>query len=479
MPTPRRWFITGARRGFGRQLTEAALSRGDLVVATVRRPEDRGALVDLAPGRVWATHCDVRRPDEVTRAVEAAVSVMGGVDVVVNNAGYGVFGAVEEISESELRQQLEVNVAGVWNVVRAVLPTLRAQRSGHIVQMSSVAGLAGGAGSGAYNASKFALEGMSEALAIELKPLGIHVTLVCPGQFRTDFAASASVAARVLDVYANGASAQRRRLDTMNGVQPGDPARAIDAILALLDLPAPPVRLLLGADSIRRARTRTAWVAAEIEASVALGADTAFPGTPEGAGLPDFVAPTQPPVPKRRKASRAAPAVRRPVISVIGQSDPEPAIALAAEEVGRRLVDAGFRVATGGKGGVMAAVSKGARSSKRWQEGDVIGVLPGLDPAEANPWVDVVVPTGLNHARNVVLVAMADVVVAIGGGAGTLSEIAHAWQHDKPIVALAMGEGWAAILAGQAIDGRREDVVHAAETAEEVVRRVEGLVGQA
>ena len=127
----------------------------------------------------------------------------------------------------------------------------------------------------------------------------------------------------------------------------------------------------------------------------------------------------------------------------------------------------------------MAAVSKGARSSRRWQEGDVIGVLPGLDPAEANPWVDVVVPTGLNHARNVVLVAMADVVVALGGGAGTLSEIALAWQHGKPIVALESGEGWAAILAGQAIDGRRQDVVHGADTPEAVVRKVEALVATA
>lgn len=337
MPTPRRWFITGAHHGFGRHLTEAALDRGDRVVAAVPRPEDRGALVDLAPGRVWATHCDLVRGEEVRRVVEAAVSVMGGLDVVVHT--------------------LEVDPAPL---ARAVLPTFRAQGGGRLLHRASAAG--------------------HDALVKILGPAGVTVD----------------------------------RVDLGPGV---DPLQAAGAVLAGLDAPAE--------------------------------AEDPPPAAP----------------------------VRRPVVSVVGQSDPDPALAAAAEEIGRRLVDAGLRVATGGKGGVMAAVSRGARSAAGWREGDVLGILPGLDPAEANRWVDVVVPTGLNHARNVVLVAMADVVVAVGGGAGTLSEIALAWQHGKPIVALAQGEGWAAILAGQAVDGRRRDVVHAATSAAEVVAEVNRLLG--
>jgi NAD(P)-dependent dehydrogenase (short-subunit alcohol dehydrogenase family) len=301
MTRPLRWFITGVRRGLGRAIAEAALARGDLVVGAVRRPEDRGSIADLAPGRVWAASCDVRRSDEVGRAVEAAVSVMGGIDVVVNNAGYGLFGAVEEVGEAELRAQMEVNVYGAWNVVRAVLPTLRAQGEGHIVQMSSIAGLVASQGAGAYNASKFALEGMSEALALELRPFGIHVTLVEPGQFRTDFAGdSARVAMNGIEGYANGAAGQRRRLTNMDHKQPGDPARAAAAIMALVDMPAPPVRLVLGKDAVRRARTRLRWVAAEVAASERLVEDTWFPDAAPDAGLPDFVPPTR----VRRAASK-------------------------------------------------------------------------------------------------------------------------------------------------------------------------------
>lgn len=160
---------------------------------------------------------------------------------------------------------------------------------------------------------------------------------------------------------------------------------------------------------------------------------------------------------------------RKPVAVVVGANTASDAILTAAEGIGRGLVDAGMRVATGGLGGVMEAASRGARTSNRWTDGSVVGVLPGLVAADANPYVDLVIPTGMNYARNTILVAMADVVVAVGGGAGTLSEIALAWQHGKPIVTLDLGEGWSARLAGESLDYRRGDLLHRASSADEAV----------
>lgn len=167
----------------------------------------------------------------------------------------------------------------------------------------------------------------------------------------------------------------------------------------------------------------------------------------------------------------------RHVAAVIGANSPSEALTAQAELLGRGLVDAGFRVATGGLGGVMTAASRGARASERWTEGTVVGVLPGLVAAEANPFVDIVVPTGMNYARNVVLVAMADVIVAVGGGSGTLSEIALAWQHGKPIIALDRGEGWSSRLAGERLDHRRDDLLHRATDAGAAVQLALELVG--
>ncbi len=168
---------------------------------------------------------------------------------------------------------------------------------------------------------------------------------------------------------------------------------------------------------------------------------------------------------------------RRHVAAVVGANSASEAILAAAEGIGAGLVDAGFRVATGGLGGVMTAASRGARQASGWTDGSVIGVLPGLVASEANPFVDVVVPTGMNYARNTILVAMADVVVAVGGGSGTLSEIALAWQHGKPIVTLDLGEGWSARLAGERLDHRRDDLLHRAVDAEEAVRLAVLLIG--
>jgi uncharacterized protein (TIGR00725 family) len=170
--------------------------------------------------------------------------------------------------------------------------------------------------------------------------------------------------------------------------------------------------------------------------------------------------------------------LRRKVVAVIGGAHAPEAELAVAEELGRALVDAGFRIVTGGLGGVMAAASRGARSSSAWCDGDVIGVLPGLVAEEANAWVDVVIATGMNHARNVVVVATGDVVVAVGGGAGTLSELALAWQHQKHVVALQVGVGWSARLAGECLDDRRDDRVHGAATAAEAVEVVQRLLDE-
>lgn len=162
---------------------------------------------------------------------------------------------------------------------------------------------------------------------------------------------------------------------------------------------------------------------------------------------------------------------------MVGSTRGPPELLSVAEEVGAGLIDAEFRLVTGGLGGVMEAASRGARGASRWTEGAIIGVLPGLVAEEANPFVDVVVPTGMSFARNVVVVAMADVVIAIGGGAGTLSEIALAWQHNRPVVAVDLGEGWSARLAGEALDHRRSDVLHRARGASEAVELARSLAG--
>mgnify|MGYP000400663608 CR=1 FL=1 len=167
---------------------------------------------------------------------------------------------------------------------------------------------------------------------------------------------------------------------------------------------------------------------------------------------------------------------RRPVAAVIGGASVDAAVEAAAEQLGTALVDRGFRIVSGGRGGVMAAVSRGAHRSPGYTEGTVVGILPTVDASEANPWVDVVIPSGLGHARNVLVVATGDVVVAVGGSAGTLSEMALAWSHGKPVVALDIGHGWSARLAGQSLDDRRSDVVHRATSPQEAAERARELV---
>jgi NAD(P)-dependent dehydrogenase (short-subunit alcohol dehydrogenase family) len=264
--TGRVWFITGASRGFGRALSEAVLARGDRLVATARGAEFVAECGERHP-EALALRLDVTDREQAHAAIAAAVERFGRLDVIVNNAGYGQFGAVEEQTEEELRRQFEVNLFGVLNVTRAALPQLRAQRRGHVVQMSSLNGIEGLVGGGSYCATKFAVEGLSESLAAEVAHLGITVTIVEPGPHRTEFAGeeSARLAAPIED-YAESVGAAREAFADMDGTQPGDPHRAALAIIAAVDADDPPLRLPLGEMALANIRTKLEGQLEELEA---------------------------------------------------------------------------------------------------------------------------------------------------------------------------------------------------------------------
>jgi NAD(P)-dependent dehydrogenase (short-subunit alcohol dehydrogenase family) len=240
----RTWLITGCSTGFGRRLAWAAADRGDQVVATAR---DQASIADMAAGcegRMIALPLDVTDPASAVSAVARAEEAFGGLDVLVNNAGYGLFGAIEEGTLAEYRPMFEVNVFGPIEMTRAALPTLR-RKGGTIVNMSSGAGIAGHGGGGYYNATKFAVEGLSEALADELRPFGVRVIIVEPGPFRTEFLGrSIAMAANEMPEYA--ASSRRHYRETNNGNQAGDPDKAIAVILQAVDAEEPPLHLPLG-----------------------------------------------------------------------------------------------------------------------------------------------------------------------------------------------------------------------------------------
>ncbi len=239
------WLITGCSTGFGRALTRQLLSRGQRVVATARNPD---ALVEFAssPGAMVAS-LDVTIPGQIAAVVAEAEKQFGRVDVLVNNAGYGYLSAVEEGEDEEIRAMFETNVFGLANMTKAVLPGMRARRSGHIVNISSMGGLIGFPGIGYYNATKFAVEGLSEALAKEVEPLGIRVTIVEPGPFRTDWAGrSLKTPKSAIDDYAATAIARRDGIRGYSGNQPGDPVRGAAAIIAAVESEKAPLHLLLG-----------------------------------------------------------------------------------------------------------------------------------------------------------------------------------------------------------------------------------------
>jgi len=259
------WFITGASRGFGLEITKVALERGDSVVATARNPQ---SVIDALPdagARLLAVELDVHRPAQITAAVDAAIAKFGRIDVLINNAGRGLLGAVEEASDAAARAVYDTNVFGTLNVLRAVLPTMRDQRGGRIINLSSIGGFTGSAGWGIYNSTKFAVEGISEALAKEVAPLGILVTIVEPGYFRTDFLDGSSLhtEATVIADYAETAGAMRRKAGELNHEQPGDPVRAVEAIMTIAESLEPPLRIQLGSDAFASVADKLAAVGAE------------------------------------------------------------------------------------------------------------------------------------------------------------------------------------------------------------------------
>jgi NAD(P)-dependent dehydrogenase (short-subunit alcohol dehydrogenase family) len=252
--TAKTWFITGTSSGFGRAFAEHALAHGHNVVATARTPSALDDIVAQAPDRVLALALDVTRADDALAAIDTAVARFGGIDVLINNAGYGIVGAFEETNDSELRALMETNFFGTMNVIRAALPAFRAQRSGAIVNISSLGGQLSFAGFSAYSATKFAIEGISEALAQELGPFGIKVLIVEPGQFRTNLAGAGMRHMPVMDAYRDVVGSTRQFAHDMHGTQAGDPAKAAAAIEAALDAPNTPLRLQLGADAVDAVR---------------------------------------------------------------------------------------------------------------------------------------------------------------------------------------------------------------------------------
>lgn len=265
------WLITGAARGFGASIARSALRRGDSVVAAVRDVDAaRAALGEWADSdRFLPLHVDVTDARSVEAAVAETVRRFERLDVVVNNAGVGIVGAVEEVSEAEARRVFDVNVFGVLTVLRSTLPVLRAQGHGRIIMMSSMGGVSQpGAGWGVYGASKFALEGLSEALRHEVDPLGIDVTLVEPGGFRTAFLDTASLrlAAQEIADYAPTSGRTREISSSRHGTQAGDPERAAEAIVDLASAPNPPLRLPLGSDAVSVVENKIASLQSDLDA---------------------------------------------------------------------------------------------------------------------------------------------------------------------------------------------------------------------
>lgn len=268
------WFITGASSGFGMAFARYAIEQGYNLVATARTPAKLEALAATAPERILVHKLDVTAAGDAEAAVQAAIARFGRIDVLINNAGYGIVGAVEETPESELRAQMETNFFGAVAVTKAVLPQMRAQRSGAIVNISSLGGQLSFGGFSAYSASKFALEGMTEALAQEIAPFGIKALIVEPGAFRTGFAADALKHMPVMDAYRDIIGGTRDFAHGMDGTQEGDPAKAARAIDLALKAERTPLRLQLGEDSVTAVRAHAEQLLQDLAAWEAVALDT-------------------------------------------------------------------------------------------------------------------------------------------------------------------------------------------------------------
>jgi NAD(P)-dependent dehydrogenase (short-subunit alcohol dehydrogenase family) len=270
------WLVTGVSSGFGRALAEAALSRGDRVVGTLRQEAQRAEFDALAPGRAFGVILDVRQDADVRRVVGEIETTVGPIDVLVNNAGYGYEGSIEEASMADIRAQFDVNVFGAISVIQAVLPFMRQRRAGRILNVTSMGGLMTFPGVGIYHGSKFALEGISETLVKEVAEFGIKVTAIEPGSFRTDWAGrSMQRGARTIADYDASFEPIRKARAARSGNQPGDPLKAAQAILQVADAPNPPVHLLLGSDALSLVREKLDGLKQEIDAweHVTVGTD--------------------------------------------------------------------------------------------------------------------------------------------------------------------------------------------------------------
>jgi NAD(P)-dependent dehydrogenase (short-subunit alcohol dehydrogenase family) len=268
MKTQKVWFITGASRGFGLEIAKAALAAGDRVVATVRSQSTQlAATLDNHPD-LYVVQMDITQEDQVQAAVKQSIARFSRLDVLINNAGFGMVAAIEEATDAEVRKQYDTNVFGLLNVTRAVLPYLRQQKSGHIINISSLFGYDAVPGWGLYGSTKFAVEGISKGLAVELAPLGIHVTAVAPGLFSTDFLNTESyvTAKTIIEDYQEIVGPMRSGADALHGNQPGDPKKFAAVIIQLANTERPPLHLPVGKDTITMYRSNATKMAQDIEA---------------------------------------------------------------------------------------------------------------------------------------------------------------------------------------------------------------------
>jgi NAD(P)-dependent dehydrogenase (short-subunit alcohol dehydrogenase family) len=272
------WFITGVSTGFGKHLADLALSKGDKVAATFRQQEQADAFTKQAGENGIGLVADVSNEAQVQQAVADAIKALDYLDVVVNNAGYGSMGPIEEVSDEEVQRQFDVNVFGPLRVIRAVLPHLRARKSGHILNITSIGGLKTFPGVGIYHGSKFALEGIGESLAQQVGPLGIKVTNVEPSGFRTDWAGrSATFTQPKIADYNDTAGKNMAAIQGYSGQQPGDPERAAQAMFDLVRMENPPVHLPLGKAAVKGALDKFTEIKAEIEQYAHIGNGADFP----------------------------------------------------------------------------------------------------------------------------------------------------------------------------------------------------------
>ncbi|HWK02518.1 MAG TPA: oxidoreductase [Puia sp.] len=259
------WFITGSTRGLGRSLTEAVLAKGDQVAAAARQPEQLKELAAKYSNQLFPVKMDVTNEEQVNEAVALSIAHFGRLDVVVNNAGFGITGAAEAFTKEQITSQIDTNLYGPIYVTRAVLPQLRKQRSGHILQISSIGGRIGAPGLSIYQAAKFGLVGFSEAVSKEITPLGIRLTIVEPGGFRTDWAGDSMSFAAPIDDYASTVGARERLFKDPNFKFIGDPAKAAKVMVELVDSPEPPLHLILGSEAVSLLKRAEAVKQAELE----------------------------------------------------------------------------------------------------------------------------------------------------------------------------------------------------------------------